>query len=195
MQPLTQQDLKDIAQYEREREEFRRRVIELKRHRRVPVGDKLTFVFENRDTIRFQIQEMMRAERIVQPDRIQEELDTYNTLVPAENQLIATLLLEITNQAEMKEQLDRFMGIDRGGTTVLEIGGERVEGEYEGGHSNEEKISAVHYVTFKLSPGQAERIVRGEDPVKLVVRHRNYRHETSIAGDVLRSLANDLREP
>jgi hypothetical protein len=195
MRPLTKDDLKDIAQYERERNEFRKRVIDLKEHRRVPVGDKLTFIFENRETIRFQIQEMMRAERIVQPERIQEELDTYNTLVPGNNQLIATLMLEITDQSEMKTQLDRFMGIDHGGTTFLDIAGERVEGEYEGGHSNEEKISAVHYVTFTLSPSQVERMLRGEDSVKLVVNHKDYRHEAAIPREVLTSIAEDLRQP
>ena len=128
MNPLKLDDLVDIARYERERPEFRTRIIALKRRRRVQVGELVTLVFENRETVRFQIQEMMRAERIVTDDRMDEELQTYNQLVPAALQLSATLLIEITDREHLREILDRLVGMDRGGTTYLVVGDERIEG-------------------------------------------------------------------
>src|SRR5215475_15754904 len=87
-------EILDIAQYEKARDGFRRRIIALKKIRRLPVGPRVTFVFENHDTILFQIQEMMRAERIVDDGAIQHEIDTYNQLLPEENELAATMLIE-----------------------------------------------------------------------------------------------------
>lgn len=192
MNPLTAADIVDIAQYERERPEFRTRVIEMKKPRRIQVGHLMTFIFENCDTVRFQIQEMMRAERIVVDDRIQEEIDTYNTLVPGANQLIATLLIEVTDQARLREILDRFIGVDHGGTTFLEIGDERAEGEYEGGRSKENRISAVHYVTFDLTPGQVKALSSGNVPVALSVSHGDYAERTVLSDATRASLAADL---
>ena len=194
MKPLTTDDIVDIASYERERPEFRKRVIELKRHRRVQVGELVTLVFENRDTMRFQVQEIMRAERIVLEERIREEVDAYNELIPRAGQLSATLLIEITDQEHLREILDRLVGIDRGGTTFLVIGSERVEGEYEGGRSTEVRVSAVHYVTFDLTPAQVAAFAPGGPPIALVVEHPNYRAEQPLAPGVRASLAEDLLE-
>lgn len=193
MKQLTTADVIDIAQYEKQREAFRSQIMELKKHRRVQVGDLITLVFENRDTIKFQIQEIMRAERIVNDDRIQEEVDTYNELLPGTNELSATLLVEIQDKERLREILDQFIGIDQGGTTFLEIEGDRVGAEYEGGHSNESRVSAVHYLRFKLTPQQVERFTSGA-PVKLVIEHADYRQQTTIPEDVRASLAEDLRD-
>ncbi|MCH7482239.1 MAG: DUF3501 family protein [Chloroflexi bacterium] len=194
MRPVAVDEILDIAAYESVRPEARSRIIALKRNRRVGVGDLVTLVFENRDTVLFQVQEMIRAERMVAPERIQEELDTYNQLIPRANQLSATLLIEITDKEGLREILDRFIGIDRGGTTFLSIGGERVEGEYEGGRSNEVRISAVHYVTFDLSRSQTAAFIAGDVPVSLLIEHPAYRAEAVISGGVRASLAEDLAE-
>ncbi len=194
MRPLSRDDIVDIAQYELERTAFRERIIALKRDRRVAVGDVVTLILENRDTMRFQVQEMMRVERIVREERIQEEIDTYNELVPGDTDIKATLLIEVTVQEEVKPTLDRFRGIDRGGTTYLLIGDERVEAEFEGGRSNEVKLSAVHYVTFALSPSQVEAIRSGAAPLSLLVDHpsANYRHETALSDALRTQLAVEL---
>jgi hypothetical protein len=192
VKPLTTDDIVDIAQYERERPDFRKSVIELKRHRRVEVGELVTFVFENRDTIRFQIQEIMRAERIVMDERIAEEVAVYNELIPADNQLSATVLIEITDQEHLKQILDRLIGIDRGGTTFLVIGDERIEADYEGGHSNEVQVSAVHFATFNLTPAQAQALGPGGPPASIVIDHPNYQAERVLEDDVRASLAADL---
>jgi hypothetical protein len=192
MNPLKLDDLVDIARYERERPEFRTRIIALKRRRRVQVGELVTLVFENRETVRFQIQEMMRAERIVTDDRMDEELQTYNQLVPAALQLSATLLIEITDREHLREILDRLVGMDRGGTTYLVVGDERIEGEFEGGHSTEVRVSAVHYVTFDLTANQAAGIAPGGPRVSLLVEHPNYQEEQVLSDDTRASLAEDL---
>lgn len=192
MKPLTTADIVDIAQYERERPEYRPHMIELKRHRRVEVGPIVTLIFENRDTVRFQIQEMIRAERIVLDDRIREEVDIYNELVPAAGQLTATLLIEITDQANLRTILDRMIGIDHGNTTFLVIGDERIEGVYEGGHSKEARVSAVHYVTFNLTPEQEAAMALGGPEVSIVIEHPNYHESKVLPDDVRESLATDL---
>lgn len=193
MRPLAPDDLMDIAAYEAERPAFRERVIALNKRRRAQVGALVTLVFENRDTVRFQIQEMMRAERIVAPERIQEELATYNQLIPGPNELRATLLIEITEQARLREILDQFIGVDKGGTTFLVIGGERVEAEYEGGRSKEDRISAVHYVTFPMTAAQAQSFADDGAPAALEVSHRGYEASRPLSPEMRASLAEDLR--
>jgi hypothetical protein len=143
-------------------------------------------------TLRFQIQEIMRAERIVVEDRIQEEVDTYNELVPVARQLSATLLIEITDQEHLREILDRLIGIDQGETTFLDIGGERLPAVFEGGRSNEARVSAVHYVTFDLTASQAAGLAPGGPAVSMVVEHPNYRAEQRLSDEIRASLAADL---
>ena len=145
MTPWTNEkvELKDVLnffEYEKVRAEMRERVIELKRVRRVTVGRYLSFVFENRDTVLFQIQEMCRVERITDDARIQDELDVYNALLPGPRELSATLFIEITDKEEIQPMLDRFIGIDIGPTVWIQVGKEfAVPSEFEAGHSDEEK--------------------------------------------------------
>src|SRR5438067_456456 len=122
MKPLTVQDLLPADEYERRRNDFRKRIIELKEDRRIAVGDLVTLVFENRDTILFQIQEMIRAEHIVAAERIREEVETYNEQIPGPGQLSATLFIEITDSTSVKQTLNRFQGIDRGTNSERSIG-------------------------------------------------------------------------
>jgi hypothetical protein len=192
MKPLTTADIADIAQYERERLDYRPHMTELKKHRRVQVGDMVTFVFENRDTVRFQIQEIMRAERIVRDDRIQEEVNIYNELIPAPGQLSATGLIEIKDQSNLRTILDTMVGLDHGGTTFLVIGDEQVEAVYEGGQSNQVRISAVHYVTFDLTTAQSRALAPGGPEVSLVIEHPNYKAQQVLPDDVRLSLAADF---
>ena len=131
------EDVIPYAEYERQREEFRSRIIALKQRRRISVGPLLTLVFENRETLRFQVQEMIRVERIFDPAKVQDELDVYNALLPSPEELSATLLIELTDEATMKQWLDTFMGLDRGRTVAIHAANERVFGEFEGGHSHE----------------------------------------------------------
>lgn len=122
MKPLTLADVLNLYEYEKVREERRRRIIELKTVRRVAVGRYLSFVFENRDTVWFQIQEMCRVERIVDEARIADELEVYNTLLPGPGELSATMLIEIPDAGQIKTVLDALLGIDRSECIRLEVG-------------------------------------------------------------------------
>ena len=192
MDPLSIVDIVNIAEYEIERPSYRDQIIKFKKNRRIQIGELVTLVFENRETIRFQIQEMMRAERIVLEDRIQEEIDTYNQLLPKLNSFSATLLIEVTDQAKMREILDSFIGIDHGNTTSLKIGDSVVYGEYEGGRSKEDRVSAVHYVTFSLTDQQVSQFISGEEPISFEIDHFKYKAKTVINEMVRESLSQDL---
>jgi hypothetical protein len=187
-------DILNIHEYEKVREERRRRVIALKSIRRVTVGRYLSFLFENRETVWFQIQEMCRTERIVDEAKIAEEVDVYNTLLPPSGALAATMMIEITESARIQAVLDGLQGIDTGAHVHLEVGPHRVPGLFEAGHSDEErgKISAVHFVRFPLPPA-ARRILRQAE-VALVVEHPYERARAVLTPATQTSLADDLEE-
>lgn len=193
MRAVTLDDITGLGRYEQIRDDFRRRIIELKRSRRVAVGDRVTFVFENFDTVLFQIQEMIRAERLTDIDRVREEIAVYNELLPGAGELSATMLIEITEQERIRPELVRLIGIDE--CVRLEVGDASLPGVFEGGRSSEEKLSAVQYVRFALDAASREAFGRDEVPVRLVIDHRNYRASAAIAGDARRSLARDLDLP
>jgi hypothetical protein len=180
MNDLTQEDLIPHAEYEQQRDAFRRRIIELKRRRRITIGSVVTLVFENRETIQFQIQEMVRAERILDPVKVQDELNVYNALLPKTGELSATLLIEITEADRIQYWLDAFMGLDRGQTVTLRVGAEQVFAEFEGGRSHETKISAVHFVRFRPTSDMVTAIGNPAVRVALSVIHGSYREEADV---------------
>ena len=193
MQKILRDDVRDLVQYEKARDEMRHRLIGLKRLRRVPVGDRLTFLFENRETVLFQIQEMIRTERMVKEEKILEEIETYNDLMPGARELSATMFIEVDDPGRIREVLDRLKGIDRGSTVALQIGGRlQVPGIFEGGRSNEEKISAVHFVKFPFSDSARDAFLDWREPIELVVDHPGYKRQTKIDGDTRRSLMADF---
>jgi hypothetical protein len=193
VEKIVRQDLRNLYEYEKSRDALRDEVIALKRRRRVAVGDRLSFLFENRQTVLFQIQEMIRAERIVTEDRLQDEIDVYNELLPGPGELSATMMIEIEDRDRIKPELDRFMGIDSGEHVWLQIGREFViPGRFEAGHSKEDKIAAVHFVRFALPPAARRALVR--EPVALVVDHPNYRARTELTPDTQAALIEDLRD-
>lgn len=194
MRKVTQAEILDIAQYEKARPALRRRIIELKKLRRVPVGPLVTFVFENHDTVYFQIQEMMRAERIVHEQAIQHELDTYNQLLPEQNELAATMFIELQDATRIREGITRFHGINSGECIYLQVGTERVPGNFAVGQSDDQRISAVQYVRFGFSAAQRAAFCDGETPVKLVLQHPHYAFAASIAGEVRQELARDFAD-
>src|SRR3990172_1646086 len=138
MKKLTLQDIRSLFEYQREREEFRREVIDVTRKRRVHLGELVSLVFENRDTVRFQVQEMMRTERMTDEAAIQEELDVFNPLIPDEGELSATMFIEIADPQRVEEELNRLVGIED--SVYLQIGDEYTEkGRAEPGRTTQEK--------------------------------------------------------
>ncbi|MCL0101568.1 DUF3501 family protein [Dehalococcoidia bacterium] len=192
MKKLERSDIKDIVEYEKIRTAFREEVIQNKQHRRVTVGPSLTFIFENRNTVLFQIEEIIRAERLVHENQILEELAVYNTLIPDESELSSTLLIEITNKRKVKTLLNQFIGLDSPNQVWLEFGKERVEAQFEQGRSTESKISAVHFLRFPFSTEQAIRFRDGNETVFLTINHPSYKERTALAQEVHTSLARDL---
>lgn len=186
------QDLLPLAEYETVRNSARRRIIELKEYRRISVGEHVSLVFENRETIRFQVQEIMRAEHILDPERVREEIDTYNALLPSENELSATLLIEITDSAKVKQVLDTFLGIDEGRWVALYIGPQRVNGRFERGRSNEHKISAVHYVRFHIPTELFAQFRNPYVPVVIVIDHPHYHASTRVSMKTRFAFLSDL---
>lgn len=194
---LTIDDIVDHRAYERERDELRSRIIALKKRRRVHVGPVITLLFENRDTIRFQIQEMARAERMLTDEAIQVELDTYNPLIPEPGHLAATLFIELTDETQMLTWLPKLLGIER--TVELRIG--EGEGTFavrctpEAAHAEqltrEEVTASVHYVFFDLTSEQIAAVASG--PVTLAIDHDHYLESTPLSPETLASLLEDLQ--
>jgi len=193
MNQLTPNDLLPPDEYERQREAYRQTIIDLKRRRRIGIGEKITMVFENRETLRFQIQEMIRVERIVDPKKVQDELEVYNVLLPGSGELSATLLIELTEAETMKHWLDLFMGLDHGQKLGLRAGGEIVYGEFEGGHSHETKISAVHFVRFRPTPAMVTALADQAVRVALSVRHAGYEADAEVPWTMRQEWLSDLR--
>ena len=193
MRPLTKDDVMPPDEYERRRDSFRQRIIELKRRRRISVGDKITMVFENQETIQFQVQEMLRAEHIVDPVKIQDELDVYNALIPRDGELSATLFIEITDTGHIQKDLDALQGIDRGRIVALKVGPHSVYGEFEGGRSKEDKISAVHFVAFRPSSEWIRELTGGKTPVVVAIEHPSYRQEANVPGELREQWMADLQ--
>ena len=193
MKLLTVQDVLSIEDYERAREAFRRRIIDLKQRRRLSVGNLITMVFENRETVLFQIQEMVRAERILRPERVSEEVAMYNEQIPRAGELSATLMIEVTDPQLVKPVLDRLQGIDRGQTVGIRVGPHLVYGVFEQGRSNEEKISAVHYVRFPVL-GVKALMEDPAIPMQVVVTHPRYQAAQPVSEEMRRSLLEDLVE-
>ncbi len=189
MKKVALEDIRGFAAYEKVREKFRRRIIELKQARRMAVGDQVTLVFENRDTVIFQIQEMVRAEKITDLDKIREEIEVYNALIPEPRELSATLFLEITEQSHLREALLKFLGIDE--AVYFKVGSHSIHARFEAGHTKEDKISAVQYVKFPFSEQERMAFLKGE-AAELVIDHPNYQARALIETQTRQSLVDDL---
>lgn len=192
MNPLTQADLLSHADYEAQRATFRQEIIALKKRRRIEVGPLVTLVFENRRTLLFQVQEMIRTERIFEPSKIQDELDVYNALLPGTGELSATVMIEITVQERIKEILDSFQDFDRSDTLALTVKDQAVFADFEAGHSKEDKISAVHFVRFRVPQSFVQAL--GEDGAHAGIRiaHENYQAEANVPPTMREEWLEDL---
>ncbi|MEO7557299.1 MAG: DUF3501 family protein [Acidimicrobiales bacterium] len=191
---LTLDDIADLRAYEREREAFRTEIIALKRRRRVGVGPFVTVLFENRETIRFQIQEMARVEKILTDDGIQSELDTYNPLIPEPGALAATLFIELTSKDDLMTWLPMLVGIER--AVQLRVGDivvpARPDPEHERQLTRETITPSVHYIHFELQPAQVDAISADAAVVSLAIAHEHYQHSTELDGATIGELARDL---
>jgi hypothetical protein len=193
MQKLARQDLLSLEQYATERARLRSEVIAHKHLRNVQVGPNMTWCFEDRTTIRYQILEMLRAERIFEKDGIQGELDAYNPLIPDGSNWKVTLLLEFPDAEERRRALEGLIGVeDRCWVRASEMDRVFAIADEDIDRENDEKTSAVHFLRFELSPSMVEAMKSGAS-LCLGVDHDNYRHVLSpLPAPVRDSLARDL---
>ncbi|MEZ4216674.1 MAG: DUF3501 family protein [Myxococcota bacterium] len=197
MSALAASDLLDRARYERVRDAYRARVIAHKRDRRVAVGELVSLVFEDRETVRYQILEMARVERIDDPAKLAHEIEVYGELLPTSHELAATLFIEIPEMGRIRSELDRLLGIDAHVALVVGRGdgAARVRARFDERQMEADRISAVHYLRFPLDDGARARFLASDDaePARLVIDHPAYAFETELAGGVRESLRRDLR--
>ncbi len=190
---LTRQDLMSLEQYSTARKDFRAKVLEHKRNRSVALGPNATWTFEDQLTMQYQVQEMLRVERIFEAESIQEELDAYNPLIPDGSNWKATFLLEFPDVDERRERLAQLKGVEdrcwvqvAGFERVYAIADEDLERE------NDDKTSSVHFLRFELSPQMCAQVKAGA-AIGAGIDHDSYRHAVaSLPQNVRDSLAKDI---
>jgi hypothetical protein len=192
MSKLTHDDLYSLEEYSRMRPEFRSKIIAHKKNRRVDIGDHASLYFEDALTMQYQVQEMLRIERIFEQEGIQEELDVYNPLIPDGMNWKATFMLEYGDEKERKQELAKLIGVEKalwvqvdGFDRVTPIANEDLERE------TEEKTSSVHFVRFELIPEMVSAAKQGAQ-VRAGIDHAAYNEETVIIDSVRESLVGDL---
>jgi hypothetical protein len=194
---LTVDDIVDHRAYERERDDFRAAVIAMKKRRRIALGDFITIVFENTDTMRFQVQEMARAERMLTDDAIAGEVATYNELIPDAGELSGTLFIELTDDAALREWLPKLRDIEfhvhfdlgpRDARASRVTGVPRVEERL----TREDITSTVHYLRFPFDAAQRELLASG--PARLVVDHPEYTVWLELSDAQRAELAGDFTD-
>ena len=195
MRQLEASELADLGSYAELRADYRRAVIAHKKSRRMAVGDCVTLLFEDRETLRFQVQEMLFVERIHDPARVQDELDVYNELMPGERELSATLFIEITELREIRPELDRLIGLDEHVSLVIGTGGGavRIAAAFDPKQLEEDRLSAVQYIRFRLDPAQAQRFAEASTRAAIHIDHPAYTRQAEIPPEVRASLIEGLR--
>jgi Protein of unknown function (DUF3501) len=188
MQPVHISEISTIADYEMERETLRPRMIALKNRRRIRLGDHLTFLFENHATVRYQIQEMMRIERIVKLRDIAHEVETYNELIPSPGELAASLLIEYETPMERAVKLRELLGLEN--HIWLDVADERTRATFDGRQIATDRVSSVQYVKFHLNQGQKKNWGNG---AALVSDHPCYPAARKLSAAELAELEPDFR--
>lgn len=190
MQKIARAEILPLPEYETIRDRFRARIIEHKRPRRVSLGPMMSGVFEDRDTALYQIQEMLRTERITREDAVLHEIETYNDLVPGPSELSATVFLEIEDKAVREKTLVDLAGLEA--CFRLEVDGTRVPARSESRGVLPDRTTTVHYLKFPLDEASAKKLASGKGAWSLVVDHPKYRHATELPPQTVVSLAGDL---
>ena len=193
MKKIAFDEILPLADYERVRDRLRPLFIREKERRRLHVGSHLTFIFENAQTAWYQIEEMIRAEKMTQREAIQHEIDTYNELLPAAGELAATMLIEYAEPRERDAALVRLVGLER--HLWLKAGPQRIPARFDDRQMSDERISAVQFVRFSLDGLDAARFVElaGKGELAVEADHPSLAARGAIGGLLAASLAEDLR--
>lgn len=192
MEKLTTADLLSLEQYHKQRSQMRSEVLAHKRNRHVPIGPNLSLYFEDRITMRYQIQEMLRAERIFESEAIAEELEAYNPLIPDGSNLKATMMIEFPDAEERRAALVRLAGIEDGVyLEVASLGRVFAYADEDIERNDGEKTSAVHFLRFELTAAMSAALKSGA-ALRFGVDHDRYRYEVEVPEAVRVSLSADL---
>jgi hypothetical protein len=189
VRPITRRDIKGPALYGPIRDDFRQRIIALKRPRRVLIGDRVSMVFENRHTLTIQIEEICRAENLTTDAQIEAEISVYNELMPTASSLSATLFIELPPEEDPYVALKSLVGLDE--HVVLHLGPHAIRAAFEPGRATEDKISAVQYIRFPLSPDARAALDAQGTPIAIEIDHPSYRHRVECPDATRASLAAD----
>jgi len=192
MKKLELESLLNIIEYEKVRHDYRKDVIQYKKNRRIALGPNVTMVFENEKTLGFQIQEIMRAERLVHDEQILEEIEVYNSIMPPKNGLSATLFIEITDEKRIKSILNDFIGLTDGENLYFEIGDDKIFATFEQGREEEDKISSVHYIQFHFDEDQKNKLADLSINLNIGINYNNYVYSVSVHDQMRSSLHEDL---
>lgn len=194
---LKLKDILDIREYNKIRDDFRKKIIEHKKKRRVHVGTFQTFLFEDKETIQFQIQEMARVEKIDTDEGIQEELDIYNPLISRPGKLSATMFIELTSDEQLREWLPKLVGIERSYELHIGSGDEKIiiknklDEQHDESLTREETTASVHYLWWEVTPQMCDKFEEG--PVILKCTHPKYQEESELSDATRKELVKDLR--
>ena len=192
MDKLTHEDLYSLEHYARIRDEFRAQVMAHKKHRRLPIGGHAALYFEDRLTMQYQVQEMLRLERIFEPGGIQGELDVYNPLIPDGRNWKATFMVEYADGSERRRALAQLIGVEQavwvkvnGFDKVRPVANEDLD------RSSDEKTASVHFLRFELTPEMAAAVKKGAG-IDAGIDHPRYSHAVQVPSAVRDTLAGDL---
>jgi hypothetical protein len=191
MQPIQFSEVKNIYEYEKIRPDFRAKIIAEKKHRRFQIGEHMTIVFENRNSVLFQIQEMIRVEKIITDEGMQHEIDTYNVLLPAHNELSATLLIDITEKHLIKPMLDSLIGLHRDSIYII-IDGREIPALFDESQIEDDRISAVQYIKWVLTDEDVRKFSDHSIVIQIAVKHKNYTASHTLTEDEQEALSADL---
>ena len=194
MYSINKDELLDIIEYEKVRNDYRKDIIAYKKNRRFTLGPNVTIIFENKKTLMFQIQEIMRAERLVHDRQIQEEIDVYSSIMPSKKELSATLFLEVTEEHKIRSVLDSFIGLSLNNSVYFKIGDSKVYAAFESGREKEDNISSVHYIKFPFDQKAINGLKNNDLKLSLNINYNEYSYSHEILASSRISLQKDLTD-
>ena len=189
---ITRDEILDLGDYERRRDDVRASAIRARRERRIFLGPNATLSFENRETVRYQIQEMLRAERIAKPEEVDHEIETYSDLLPTDSELSATLMLEFPDDGDRLEKLTALRDIESHLYLAIDGAG-NAPAQFDRRQIGEDRLSSVQFIRFPLTPAQRDAL-RNEAPLRIVCDHRAYPHTADVDVPSARAIASDLED-
>jgi hypothetical protein len=193
MRPITVDEILGLDDYDRERDEHRRRIIQMKARRRVPLGREISLVFENRATLIHQLHELMRAEGLTDSEAVSREIEGYNRLLPDEGCLAGTLFIELRDPNRIREEVERFRGLDRGRHLWLDLGGgKKVVAQFRKTEVPEGRSSSIFHVHFPFAEEERELFSDRTREISLMVDHPALREKTVLSSEVREELLRDF---